>query len=172
MWLGRKGESMSEPIQKPARSRQDYPTPRAFIEAIERRFGKLTIDLAASPENAVCEHYITAAQDSLKTEWPETGLGWLNPPFGDIGPWAKKCSESASAAFRIIMLTPASVGSNWFAEHVHQKAIVLGLSPRLSFDGKNSYPKDLMCAIYGLGASGFDVWRWTDGKSRESEAAQ
>ena len=156
---------MAEPIQKPGRSKQDYATPEAFIKAVERRFGKLTIDLAASPENTQCGTYITEEQDSLSVDWTMlTGLGWLNPPFGDIAPWAAKCAASASPAFRIIMLTPASVGSNWFAEHVHRKAIVLGISPRLSFDVKNAYPKDLMVTLWGFGAAGFDVWRWDEAK--------
>lgn len=43
---------MSEPIQKPGRSKQDYGTPWEFIRAVERRWGKLHVDLAAHSENA------------------------------------------------------------------------------------------------------------------------
>lgn len=154
---------MSEPVQKPGRSKQDYATPWEFIRAVEARFGPIDFDLAAHEGNTKCITYFTEADDSLKQDWTILrGNLWLNPPFGDIAPWARKCAESAhefALGTRIFLLVPASIGSRWFAEHVHHRALVLGLSPRLSFDGKNPFPKDLMMAIYGV-APGFDVWRW------------
>lgn len=57
------------------------------------------------------------------------------------------------------LLVPASVGSRWFAEHVHGWARVLALSGRLSFDGIAPFPKDLILAVYGE-PPGFDVWDW------------
>ena len=47
--------------------------------------------------------------------------------------------------------------------------MVLGLSPRLTFDGMapnpktgrvDGYPKDLMLSVFGMGLNGFDCWRW------------
>ncbi len=158
---------MTEPIQKPGRSRQDYGTPVAFIEACAARFGPIVCDLACTTVNAKAPagyHYDKGA-DSLMAEWardwPEGNL-WLNPPFGDIGAWAAKCTrEAQNRGGAIFLLTPASIGSNWFAKHVHRRARVLGLSPRLTFEGtKDPYPKDLMLSIFGLGFDGFDVWRW------------
>ncbi len=59
------------------------------------------------------------------------------------------------------MLTPASIDSNWFARHVNRKAFVLGLNPRVTFEGCSApYPKPLMVSVFGLGLSGFDTWRW------------
>jgi len=154
---------MSEPIQKPGRSKQDYGTPWPFIDAVVERFGPLAWDLAADSDNTKAAQHFDIEQDSLKQNWTALqGNLWLNPPFGDIGPWARKCAETRTGpgeGRRIFLLTPASIGSCWFAEHVHGKALVLGLSPRLSFDGKNSYPKDLMLSVYGR-PPGFDVWRW------------
>ena len=63
---------------------------------------------------------------------------------------------------RILLLVPASIGANWFAEHVHQRAYVLALQGRLTFDGHTqSFPKDLILAVYGWGP-GFGVWSWRD----------
>jgi hypothetical protein len=104
------------------------------------------------------------AEDSLddSVRWAKhVGLLWLNPPFAAIAPWAKKARDSARKGARIAMLTPASVGANWFDEFVHREALVLALSPRLSFDGKNSYPKDCILSIFSHNESpGFDTWRW------------
>jgi phage N-6-adenine-methyltransferase len=156
---------MSEPEQKPGRSKQDYGTPRDFIEAVERRFGPIVCDLAAGPDNHKAPQYFTVEDDSLSLPWSErfsTGTLWLNPPFGTIDPWAAKCAEeSTRRTGLILMLTPASIDTHWFARHVNRKAMVLGLNPRIVFEGCTSaYPKALMLSVFGAGMSGFDVWRW------------
>jgi phage N-6-adenine-methyltransferase len=155
------------------RSKQDYGTPWEFVRAVERRFGTLVVDLAASAENAKAGAWLDEAHDSLLApwaeRWPEGNL-WLNPPFAKIDPWAAKCAaESAQRSGLILLLTPASIGTEWFAEHVLDNAMVLGLSPRMAFDGIcpnprtgriDLYPKDLMLSVFGFGLRGFATWRW------------
>ncbi len=153
------------PTMRKGRSKQNYGTPTAFIRAVEKRFGKIVCDLAAEAGNAKCERFYNAEVDSLKQPWADafpTGLIWLNPPFANIAPWAAKCAAESSRRHGLIaMLTPASVGSDWFACHVNRQAMVLGLRPRLVFEGEeNGYPKDLQLAVYGFGLHGFDTWRW------------
>lgn len=162
-WLEEKLRTM--PLQKPGQSKQNYGTPWEFIEAVEKRFGKITFDLAAEEGNAKCDKFFAEKDDSLAQSWSEQfpeGNLWLNPPFKNIGTWAKKCAEESKKRQGLILfLTPASIGTNWFAEHVHKQSMVLAISPRLTFEGeKSSFPKDLMLSVYGLGLSGFDVWRW------------
>ncbi len=156
---------MSEPIQKPGKSKQDYGTPREFIAACEARFGPIVCDLAASPHNAKCATYITQEEDTFAVDWAErfpAGTLWLNPEFADIEPYAERCAAMASRRHGLILLlTPASIGSNWFARHVNRKAMVLGISPRLQFEGTTApYPKDLSLSVFGMGLNGFDCWRW------------
>lgn len=153
----------TEPIQKPGKSKQDYGTPWAFVRACGNRFGIPTWDLAASAENRKAAAHYDEAADSLKQDWTRLdGTLWLNPPFGDIGSWAEKCAMTSTRRRGfILLLTPASVGCVWFAQHVLGKAVVLGLSPRLTFEGTTApYPKDLMLSVYGFGLHGFDQWRW------------
>lgn len=155
------------------KTKQDYGTPWEFIRAIEGRFGPVVCDLAASAHNAKCDAYYDQERNSLEVDWrtehPD-GLLWLNPPFADIEPWAAKCSSATLCGNGFIaMLTPASIGSQWFATYVHRRAMVFGLSPRMTFDGTppnprtgklDPYPKDLMLSVFGHGMNGFDVWRW------------
>lgn len=154
------------PVQKPrGESRQDWGTPWEFIAAVEKRFGVLACDLACTTENAKAPHglYFDRAVDSLSWNWSELGGNlWLNPPFADIDPWAEKLARECRHRLGFaLFLTPASIGSNWFSKHVNGKAVVIGLSPRLAFEGTTDpYPKDLMIACYGHGLSGFDTWRW------------
>lgn len=157
------------PKQKPGRSKQDYGTPRNFLDAVERHFGRIAIDLAAHAGNRVCEVYLGEGgitPDSLRTRWMCPEIMWLNPPFGDIEPWAMKCYETVLEAKalqlalgKILFLVPASIGSNWFAQYVYNCARVYALQGRLSFDGIAPYPKDCMLCVYGE-TPGFEVWDW------------
>lgn len=149
------------PSMRRHRSKQDYATPPDFMAAVVRRFGTISFDLAASEHNAKHANFFTKRDDSLRQEWHKIpGLLWLNPPFDNIEPWAKKCPAECDIGAKILFLTPASIGANWFEKHVHRKALVLGLNGRLSFDGNAPYPKDCMLSLFNCGLSGFDVWKW------------
>lgn len=155
-------------------SKQDYQTPPEFIDAVAKRFGRPTFDLAATAGQQIpgVDYFFTPEQDSLRQSWLKLStpteddsvarVAWLNPPFAKIAPWAKKLTSECRWLRRwTLMLVPASVGSEWYAKHIHGKALVLGLSPRLTFVGERApYPKDLMLVCVGYGAVGFDTWRW------------
>lgn len=143
-------------------SKQDYATPREFIEAVQAQFGEITFDLAAHAGNAVCADHYDEAADSLSKDWSLLdGLWlWLNPPFGNIAPWAEKCAYESKRGARILFLTHAGVGTNWFIDHVLPNASVYALTPRLSFDGKNPFPKDCILSLFDGVSRGFQAWRW------------
>ena len=142
-------------------TRQDYQTPRALLDAVEDRFGRLTFDLAADELNRAAPHFYGVEQDALAQDWTALrGNLWLNPPYADIRPWAAKCAASRGDGRRIFLLTPASIDSNWFADHVVRNALVIGVNPRVTFVGCSApYPKPLMLSVIGPWV-GFDVWRW------------
>jgi phage N-6-adenine-methyltransferase len=156
----------------PATSKQDYGTPRAFLDAVERRWGPIAVDLAAHAGNAVCADYVTAEDDSLSLPWAELldgGLGWLNPPYKRIDPWAEKCAAEAAKGARLLFFVPASVGSNWFWDHCARFA-ARPISPRVVFDGTPPDPrtgkpppfmKDLMLVEFGPDVPRvFERWQW------------
>lgn len=143
-------------------SRQDYQTPPDFMDAVGKGFGEIGFDLAADMHNHQSTLYYTKQTDSLSQPWHQlSGLLWLNPPFDNITPWAKKCADESEKGAKILFLTPASVGSNWFANHVFAKAQIYFLNGRLKFVGtKDPYPKDCMLASYGYGFKGINIWPW------------
>jgi phage N-6-adenine-methyltransferase len=163
------------PAQKPGASEQVVGTPPAFLTAVERRFGPIRWDLAATHANTVLPvyHYGPGSkygENALTERWAQHGgVLWLNPEFSDIDPWAAKSNTEGRAGARVKMLVPASVGTDWWAEHVHYKAMVLFLRPRLTFIGHTDpYPKDLALCCYGPWVSpGYNTWRW----DHETEAA-
>ena len=129
--------------------------------AVTRRFGPIMFDLAADETNFQHINYFTKEHDSLKQSWHRlSGWLWLNPEWDDIEPWAHKCAAESALGARILFLTPASIGANWFQKIVHPAAVTLALSPRLCFDGKSPYPKDCQLSVFCAGLSGFNTWRW------------
>ncbi len=154
------------PAQQPATSEQVVQTDPLFMRAVERTFGTIHVDLAATRENTQAPVFISKEVDSLSQNWtmlctkPHTRM-WLNPEFSDIGAWAKKCSETVlEDGGVILLLTPASVGANWFRDYVAEKARVLFLNGRLKFVGhKQPYPKDCILSVYGVPV-GYRVWSW------------
>src|SRR5678816_1978465 len=127
-------------------SRQDWETPPDLMAAVIARFGPIYADLAANASNRKASVFLDEGLNSLAGDWPTSWEYWLNPPFGNIAPWAAKCAQWAKTGTgRIRLLVPASIGSRWFSEHVHDKALVLALQPRLTFVGATApYPKDCM----------------------------
>lgn len=156
---------MSGAAYHAGRSKQDYATPPECLAWFEGLYGRIVADLAAHADNAVADLYFDEAADSLAQDWaalvaelgPSEWL-WLNPPFARIAPWAAKCAASVArkpGGFTdrgIALLVPASVGANWWAEHVDGKADVKFLRPRMSFDGIGPFPKDIALCFYHAGA--------------------
>lgn len=169
---------MAMPDQKPHRSKQDYETPRDFIEAVKQRLGitRFCHDFAADATNRKALTFFDEKADALSVlRWELTlrqggcsvsgqNWGWLNPPFAGIGPWARRCAETRAARGSIAFLVPAAVGSNWFRDYVDGHARVLLLNGRIHFMPDRptwGYPKDCILALYSpLVAPGYEVWTW------------
>lgn len=150
---------------------QDYRTPPELLAAVQARFGSITFDAACTLEDSVAPSgYHHPAYDALERDWAEELQGaivWCNPPFRLAGKFAAKAAESQQGDDPpvVLLLVQASVGSAWFAKHVHDKALVLFLSPRVKFVGQaQGINRDLMLCVYGFdGDRGYAPWRW-DGR--------
>lgn len=156
-----------------AGAQQSYRTPRAFLDAVEHEYGKITWDAACTTEDCVAVGgYMFPDWDALKRDWQELrgALVWCNPPFGQSGSFCAKAA--ATSHVHILMLVQAAVDSDWFRQHVHGKAFVRPLSPRIAFTHPDGSPvldgrgkpaainRPLMLAEYGFGRVGFEPWRW------------
>jgi site-specific DNA-methyltransferase (adenine-specific) len=128
-----------------------YHTPDDFLSVVKAEFN-IVFDLASTDENCVVPDHFTVEDNALIQPWNAVGWNWLNPPYDNIAPWAKKCYEEMQRGAATLFLVPASVGSNWFRDWVYGKAEVRFLNGRLTFKGHPTcYPKDLMLAIYEQG---------------------
>lgn len=168
---------MSLKPENRAESNQCWRTPPEFLAAVQRRFGHIDFDLAATTGHEVTRHnvirgpdgkvlagpHFSPEDDSLAQDWralTHTRVAWLNPPFANIAPWAKKVTECSGLPRWTLMLVPASMGSKWWANYVLGKTMVFGV-PRMKFVGADHlYPKDLALVCSGYGVSGCGYWDW------------
>jgi phage N-6-adenine-methyltransferase len=165
------GGMTTGPTIKRGASSGDIWTPQVFIDAVEKRFGSLQVDLAATAENHKAPFWITPEENSLTVAWHKFNDGrlWLNPPYGNLAPWAKKCADEKLLGATILLLVPRS-GANWYWNYVEPFADVYDVG-RMVFDncfdkeGKlvtTSYPKDLILAHYhdSSPTQKEQRWRW------------
>jgi hypothetical protein len=148
-------------------SKQDYCTPADFMAAVVGRFGPITFDLAArdyfapctGPEGPLPFDPKAHGMDAFDHNWSQLstnrfrrdgfmGLLWLNCEFNDIVTWAARCQEEVRRNANILLLTPASVGANWFSNLIAGDADVYLLKPRLSFIPGQTYNKDCILSHY------------------------
>lgn len=143
-------------------SNQSYETPPEFMGAVVRRFGRMDFDLACDIGTRKAGRYFTEQDNALIQDWHLLdGWLWLNPPFSDIGTWAKKCAEESQYGAKILFLVPASTGSGWYWNYVKPYAHVLHLRQRLTFMGAtDGYPKDMVLCVYAYGLTGESSWSW------------
>lgn len=181
---------MAMPPQKPGRSKQDYETPYDFLQATKRMLDirDFSFDYACSRQNCKAIMGWTEKDDSLSrsvAEWSvysmaaDNNWGWLNPPYADIQPWVVRALETSLIGGRIAFLVPASVGSNWYRDFIHEQFGVqtLFLNGRLCFvkDWQHTinpttgafytseplYPKDCVLVLFGTDRDyNADVWTW------------
>lgn len=177
------GATLSGPTIKRGQSSGDIWTPQEFIDAVEKRFGKLVWDLACTTERMCAPRGYTYPEfDALTKNWHEIRsivdimggtsplLLWLNPPYSNITPWAKKCAEESLVGAVILLLVPMG-GQNWYWDYVEPYADVYSVG-RMVFDNcfdKNGelvttpYPKDLILAHYYADLCErrkMQRWRW------------
>jgi phage N-6-adenine-methyltransferase len=157
------------------RSPQDHPTPREFVCAIEGRFDIISIDLAATEKNRKAARYLSPKDNSLEQDWTKLlkgKLGYLNPPFDPVAPWIHKCVTEAKKGARFVLLTRASMDTNWFWR-MYPYCTVYALTPRIKFVGsKQGYPTPLMLSAFNCipepgsaiekarGHEGIYRWHW------------
>ncbi len=126
------------------KTNQTVSTPTDLIAAVERRFGPLTIDLAANEENRKAPIWFgpgsgSDTQNALAVfDWATQviasgGLAWLNPPFADAAKWVRECYDTIQGperGYKILMLLPAQVCNNYVRDYVNGTAYRIELSPR------------------------------------------
>ncbi|MES2384518.1 MAG: DNA N-6-adenine-methyltransferase [Pseudomonadota bacterium] len=136
---------MSGPNSAPEIGQQNYRTPKGFLAACQRRFdlpGGFDWDLACTEQDCVgtAGGYWFPEMDALAQDWSALALpgitAWVNPPFAQAGAF---CGKAAASSARVLALVPVAIGTRWWQQHVHRKAVVAGVG-RLVFDMPDGTP--------------------------------
>jgi phage N-6-adenine-methyltransferase len=115
-------------LSRPRTEKQDsdeYRTPRALYDKLDRIFGPFTLDVAASQSNHLCAEYLTKEHDA-----PSLHVGthrcWNNFPYSRGNPerfmgWA--LAEVLRSAPLFCNLGPAYTAEGWWQRHVERKGL-------------------------------------------------
>ena len=96
--------------------RTDWESPKELINDIEEEFGTISLDVAASHNNAVAPRYFTEETSGLERRWVGD-IVYANPPYGRILlKWVQKAIHEYEVgnSKQIIMLLPSRTCTRWF----------------------------------------------------------
>jgi phage N-6-adenine-methyltransferase len=110
----------------------EWETPQAIVDALEKEFGAFDLDPCARDETAKAANYFTKDDDGLAQPW--FGQVYVNPPYSDPGPWVAKALEEVGRATTYLLL-PAATDTGWFHDLVLAKCNVRFWRGRIKFLG-------------------------------------
>ena len=120
--------------------RQDWATPQALFDVLDREF-YFALDAAASVSNTKCREFYSKEDDALTQSWC-VGAGeavWLNPPYGrEIGKWIKKAYEESQKGFPVVCLTFCRTDTRWWHDYAMRAAEIRLVPGRITFVGADA----------------------------------
>lgn len=104
----------------------DWATPQAFFDEMNKKYGPLQLDVCASDYNRKCGYYysIDRSQDGLQAEWHKAwGFNsppkcWMNPPYSDLKSWVRKAYEESKKGCTVVCLIPARTDTDAFHRYI------------------------------------------------------
>ncbi|MCB2200854.1 phage N-6-adenine-methyltransferase [bacterium] len=141
------GLSHGMQVARVGQTRNDWATPRGLVRELDREF-HFSIDVCASPLNAVCDRFYTIDDNGLNQSWDGERV-WMNPPYSDVAEWMEKANRESSRAELIVALVFARTDTFWFHNYVLGKAEIRFLRGRIKFVGaKHNAPSPSMLVIW------------------------
>ena len=110
----------------PAHPSDEWRTPPELFLKLNSEFD-FDLDAAATPENALCQFYLTKEDDALAPEWRKVGWPgervWLNPPYGkQLKFWVEMARWQADMLGKlVVLLLPCHTAEKWFHEWIYDE---------------------------------------------------
>ena len=109
----------------------DWMTPPQIIEELTQEFGVMF-----DP----CPKHWNGLWDGLEISWKK--VTFVNPPYGNMKAWVKKCHDEWLMGKTVILLIPPRTCASYFHNWIYQKAELRFIRGRLKFiDGRNPTDK-------------------------------
>jgi site-specific DNA-methyltransferase (adenine-specific) len=130
-----------------------WASPPHIIEAVEKEFGRISLDPAADAENAVAHRFFTKEEDGLTIPW-RGDLIYVNPPYGRVlNEWIDHALKQYDEGYakRIVMLLPSRTCTRWFHRLLNRSDVEIRfIKGRLKYgDGSGTAPFPSMLVIIG-----------------------
>lgn len=136
----------------------EWYTPTWVLDRVIDALGEFDTD-PCSPgkgkSNVRAALHFTVREDGLRHAWP--GAVWMNPPYGKQVPlWLAKARHEVEVghARSVIALIAARSDTRWWADHAADKADIVMLKGRITFEGAESaapFPSAILA--YGLSSA-------------------
>lgn len=98
-----------------------WQTPKWLFDILDQEFN-FDLDVCATNENALCDHYFTLEENGLEQEW--FGVSYCNPPFNKAGQWVEKAyREAKKGNCTAVLLIGARTDTRYFWKYVCQGEI-------------------------------------------------
>ena len=99
--------------------RNDYRTPQALFDALDREF-HFTLDACADADNAKCRRFFTAEDDGLAQDWSGQTV-WMNPPYDNdsLARWMQKAyaMSQGTGGTTVVALVPVRADMAWWHDY-------------------------------------------------------
>lgn len=136
---------------------QYYRTPNNFFNALEKKFGKFNLDVAADADNTRCDYWIDEELDGLKSMWghvfkDKIGTGtqgqtffrnaYCNPPWKNPRPWIEQaasfvCNIDDTHRQAVLLFHSAFNAHWWHIVHGWADRVVIPVYERVEFIDPN-----------------------------------
>lgn len=124
-----------------------WRTPLEVVDYIEKRFGKIQLDLCASDESHVCDFYITEQENFLDNSWLASlmvdhgDLCWMNPPYSNPLPFVQQAITWSIHGYAVAGILNNDTSTKWFAELEKHAQIIMPITGgRIAFLDSNGDP--------------------------------
>lgn len=111
----------------------EWATPVNLFNELNQEFC-FTLDPCATPENAKCARFYTAADNGLSKSWANEVV-FMNPPYGRvIGDWVRKAYQEASENGAVVVcLIPSRTDTKYWHKYCMKANEIRFLEGRVSF---------------------------------------
>lgn len=126
-----------------AKGFDNWQTPKYFLEGIRRSYGEYFDPCPPNP-----------TFDGLAIDWPLDKPVFVNPPYGDIKTWAKKCAEQSNRGVFVLLLIPARTCTAYFHDYILPYADIEFIRGRIKFEhpltgtGKTAPFPSILCRYH------------------------
>ena len=125
-------------------ARQDWETPSLLFSELNKEFD-FKLDAAANAKNTKCHNYFDESINGLTQPWENPT--WLNPPYGNIAPWAYKAIQESYRGNTTVMLVPSNRSDQQWWIDLWPHCEVRWIRGRVKFVGATGSPPFAVCLL-------------------------